>query len=66
MEHRTTAANSSLGTKPPVAAPTLELECDACGYSVVVRHAPPVCPMCSRRAWVPIAWRPFTRPPSAA
>jgi rubrerythrin len=52
-----------------VARPTLELVCRACGYGVVVRRIPPICPMCRHRAWVSAVWRPFSRrpePPQAA
>ena len=66
MEHRDTATDSRIRVKPVLAAPTLEFECGSCGYGVVVRHVPPTCPMCAQKAWVPIAWRPFTRPPAAA
>lgn len=43
------------------AAVTGEYRCSACGYGIVVRHAPPGCPMCHATSWEPVAWRPFTR-----
>jgi hypothetical protein len=29
----------------------LELTCGTCGYGIVVRSEPPVCPMCRSSAW---------------
>ena len=57
------AEHTGTATTNVLAAPTLELVCHACGYGVVVRHAPSVCPMCGEREWAPPLWRPFSRRP---
>lgn len=46
-----------------------ELRCAACGYGIVAREAPEMCPMCRSTEWEPVLWRPFSRrsdfPPEA-
>jgi rubrerythrin len=39
-----------------------ELRCGTCGYGVVVRIAPPFCPMCRSHAWVEVAQHAESRP----
>ena len=62
MGNRSIAATRP-ATRLVAAQPTLELVCAECGYGVIVRRPPPVCPMCGRHAWEPPVWRPFSRRP---
>jgi rubrerythrin len=63
MEIGTAAEGERAPEFLPVArpTPTLELACGSCGYGVIVRRAPAVCPMCGEHAWEPPLWRPFGR-----
>jgi len=60
---RLTSSDSGAGTAPTLPAPTLELVCSECGYGVIVRRVPPICPLCGQGAWDSPGWRPFTRRP---
>ena len=54
--------SNRVAVRPDPPALTGEHACAGCGYRILRSGVLPQCPMCHRRVWRLVAWRPFTRP----